>query len=177
MMIVEPVLTLIAFNHEFIHIIKRVRFLAITIAIKVVLVVVILLVFIILFLIIQFACQWHSTISTIASKINFRVKLDAIMICMTMVHTSKAKTMRFNEIYELTILSLTRLYQKSFFIWKFLYHILVASQAGKHLLINVAVFVSTTVYLLYINDLIEKNLLFLINCCLSFSSFSLSRIN
>ena len=33
-MIVEPVLTLIAFNHEFIHIIKRVRFLAITIAIK-----------------------------------------------------------------------------------------------------------------------------------------------
>jgi hypothetical protein len=52
MMIMEPVFTLITFNHEFIHIIKRVRFLAIAVAIKVVLVVVILLIFIILFLVI-----------------------------------------------------------------------------------------------------------------------------
>jgi hypothetical protein len=70
------------------------------------------------------------------------------MIGMTMVHASKAKTMRFYEIYEFTILSLTRLYLKSLFIWKFFDNILVASQTGKYLLINVAILVSTTVHLL-----------------------------
>ena len=69
MLVVEPIFTLVALNHEAFDVLEGMRFLTVAIAVEIVVIVIVFLIFIIYFLIEQLAGQWHPSIAAIASKI------------------------------------------------------------------------------------------------------------
>ena len=71
MLIVKPVLALVALDHELFNIFELMRLLAVAVRIKVVLIVLVFLVFIVLLFIEQLARHGHSSITTIASEVQF----------------------------------------------------------------------------------------------------------
>jgi hypothetical protein len=103
MLIVEPVLTLIALYHELVHVLARMRFLAMTIRIEIVLVVVVSHILIVFLIHKQLACLWHPTIAAIASKVQLRIQFYDIVSLMTVKHAPDAKTVRLEVLHELSI--------------------------------------------------------------------------
>lgn len=65
----EPILAFKALNHKLIHMFDCMRLLAIAIAIKEVLIVIVIFILVIFLVFKQTTGEWHSTITTVASKI------------------------------------------------------------------------------------------------------------
>lgn len=104
MLVMEPVLALVALNHELIEIFGGMGLLAVTIGVEVVLVVVVPFVLVVLLLVQELAREWHPTVAAVTSKIKLRIELDHIVSFMAVIHAADAETVRFDVINELAVI-------------------------------------------------------------------------
>ena len=93
-LVVEPILTLIALNHELVQIFFLMRLLAIAIAIKEVIIIHILFVLIVFLVVVQLTSKWHSAIAAIAFKIQPGIQFNNLVLIMTVHHASQTNSMR-----------------------------------------------------------------------------------
>ncbi len=68
-LVVEPIFTLVALDHELVHVLSLMGLLTVTVAIEEVLVVVVSLIFVIFFIIIELTSERHPTIATVTSEV------------------------------------------------------------------------------------------------------------
>ena len=137
----EPIFTFKALHHECWLFQIFMRLPAVAIWVKEILVVLVSFIFIV-FLIIKRASFRHSPISTVTSKVSFRIKLHYFMVLVTMKHATKAKATWLNKFYKVSVwLNLQSLL--SSFLIEIVNFFLIACHTGVYLLINVAFIIPT----------------------------------
>ncbi len=138
----KPILAFKALNHKLIHMFDCMRLLAIAIAIKEVLIVIVIFILVIFLVFKQTTGEWHSTITTVAFKIQSWVEFNNFMTFMAGKHTAQTETMRLNVFQEARIAWKSRLYQISCGFIKILYDFIITCKARVNLLVNIAIFIS-----------------------------------
>ena len=103
MVVVEPVLTLVALDHELVHVLRCVRLLARTVAIEEVGVVEVSLILVIEFVVEKLARLGHPAVPTITAEVESGVELNHIVTFMAIDHAANAKAMGLEVLYKLPI--------------------------------------------------------------------------
>ena len=94
MLIVEPIFTLEALNHELLYVFTCVRFFAMAVTIEEVLIVVIFIVLVIFLFVEKLAGRRHTAVSTVAPEVQLSVEFNNVMTFMAMIHTANAESVR-----------------------------------------------------------------------------------
>ena len=147
MLIVEPIFTLEALNHELLYVFTCVRLFAMAVTIEEVLIVVIFIVLVIFLFVEKLAGRRHTAVSTVAPEVQLSVQFNNVMTFMAMIHTANAESVRLQIFDKLTIIWQAFLNLEALSFRQIPNLFLIACNAGINLLIYVAVRVSASINL------------------------------
>jgi hypothetical protein len=116
-LIMEPVLTLVALNHELIYVHRTMGLLAVAVTVEIVVVIEVSLVLIVQLVIEELAGLGHASVPTVATEVQLRVQLYNVMPLVTVYHASNAEAVWLEKVRELAIVGQTTLYLFSLIFW------------------------------------------------------------